>query len=132
MGCDIHLHTEIKVNGKWLHYSQPEIRRNYEIFGWLGCDRGEKIIFPEKGIPEDITETTKLCLEYNTKQFTPHHKSYLTWQELDKFEDKLTEEYDMFHHDQLGYLFGSSWRSPKEANPPAFLEDVRFVYWFDN
>ena len=32
MGCDIHAHLEIKIDGKWLYYSPVNINRNYNVF----------------------------------------------------------------------------------------------------
>ena len=41
MGCDIHAHFEIKVDGEWLHYSQANINRNYRLFEKMAGVRGE-------------------------------------------------------------------------------------------
>lgn len=135
MGCDIHLHIEVKAFGKWYHYNQPNIKRNYELFGWLGCDRGDEIMFPEKGIPEDITGSTRLCYAHAKEKYTAHHVSYLTWREIDKLMLRLEKESPQNAFDitsQFGYLFGNSFdlRWPKDN--PKFLGDVRFIYWFDN
>lgn len=27
MGCDIHLHIEVKINGAWEHYATPRVDR---------------------------------------------------------------------------------------------------------
>lgn len=42
MGCDIHLHIEIKMNGLWRHYSMPHIERDYCLFGVMAGVRGNK------------------------------------------------------------------------------------------
>lgn len=38
MGCDLHLHAEIKVKDRWEHYSEMKTYRSYEMFG-LYLDR---------------------------------------------------------------------------------------------
>ena len=61
MGCDIHANFEIKVNNKWLYYSNPDIDRNYDLFARMANvrnNRGIKPIDDPRGLPEDITETT--------------------------------------------------------------------------
>ena len=63
MGLDIHAHFEIKVKGKWLHYSQPNIYRNYSLFDKMamviGDDEGG---MEAKGLPNDIK-----FLDYDVK-----------------------------------------------------------------
>ena len=47
MGCDIHLHAEIKVNGKWEHYAHPHIRRDYRLFAKMASVRNAPYGHPE-------------------------------------------------------------------------------------
>lgn len=47
MGCDIHLHTELKINGQWQHYSAPSISRDYHLFGRLSMPRYHDVTVPE-------------------------------------------------------------------------------------
>jgi len=35
MGCDIHWHSEVKVDGVWHHHSNPRISRDYWLFALL-------------------------------------------------------------------------------------------------
>lgn len=36
MGCDIRLHTEVKIDGTWYTYGAPHMERNYALFArWL-------------------------------------------------------------------------------------------------
>ncbi len=32
MGCDIHLHTEVKIANVWHRYGCPSVDRNYRVF----------------------------------------------------------------------------------------------------
>lgn len=52
MGCDIHLHTEVKIGGAWHHYSAPCVPRSYALFGKMAGVRGgaAPIALP-KGLP---------------------------------------------------------------------------------
>ena len=62
MGCDIHCHAEVKINGKWEHYSTPQFERNYRIFEKMAGVRGdeENAISAPKGLPEDCSVVTML------------------------------------------------------------------------
>ena len=69
MGCDIHVHFEIKLNGKWEHYSNPSIDRNYELFAKMADVRNDyenpiiPISFP-KGLPKDLSVVTKFEVDH--------------------------------------------------------------------
>ena len=67
MGCDIHIITEVKKNGKWEYV--PEVpksldTRNYTTFAVLSGvrDSFNSNIFPVKGLPSDISGK-KFCFE---------------------------------------------------------------------
>lgn len=32
MGCDIHLHSEVMVDGVWHHHAKGQVERNYRLF----------------------------------------------------------------------------------------------------
>ena len=38
MGTDMHLHIELKIDGRWEHWSAPRIDRNYEFFAKPDAD----------------------------------------------------------------------------------------------
>lgn len=140
MGCDIHLHSEIKINGKWHHYSHPRIDRNYTLFARMADVRNDGSIEPiskPRGIPENATFTTK----YDYKHDSGHSASWLSWQEIvalgEWFEQKQRErmkpgDFYSFEHNEVGYLFGNSWSLEYKEELPKGLEDARFVFWFDN
>jgi len=137
MGCDIHLHTEIKVKGEWLHYGSPKIDRDYNLFSRLANVRNPKDehwvepISEPRGLPEDVTKSTKLCSDYEDTDGHSH-----SWIDADEIEGlyQWYEEKEAFYFEvQFGYLFGNSWQIKRyREDKPEWLEDVRFVFWFDN
>ncbi len=124
MGCDIHLHTEVKVAGKWHHMGHPFIRRHYLLFAKMANVRNDpvRVIDPIKrhlGIPEDATELTKLCFELDRENYSDLREGWLDSihiRELYEWYDKLNEA-----HGLEGWW---AFRIP--------FEDVRFIFWFDN
>lgn len=60
MGCDIHLHTEVKINGVWHHMGAPSVPRNYRLFAKMAGVRGiETPIAEPRGLPGDATLLTR-------------------------------------------------------------------------
>ena len=136
MGCDIHLHVEIMVKGEWLHYNHPHLGRDYALFGKMAGVRGwsEPIAEP-RGLPADATKTTRLDYQhYGTDAHTP---SWLNMREIARLERWFTKENpDAYFEENWGYLFGNGFAGFLTTDDPdAYpqeLEDVRFVFWFDN
>lgn len=141
MGCNIHLHIEIKINNQWEHFGAPYMPRDYELYGKMAGVRDESImpISAPKGIPEDITLLTKIDL----KQDSYHHASWLGVEEIEELEKwfnkraELKKEsfkwypgasFYLFFEQMTGYLFGNGFYN-QERNG---VQDVRFVFWFDN
>ena len=148
MGCDIHLHIEVKIEGIWHHYAAPSISRNYYLFEKMAGVRGDEnnAISPPKGIPNDATALTNIV--YQNEECDAHSESWLGIDEIMKLEDWLksisTKEtdsyakYDLEYGILRTYLGGDSFtgwkRYPEDGSPlsPATVEDVRFIFWFDN
>ena len=132
MGCDIHLHIEVKIDGKWEHYGCPDIHRNYLLFGVLAGVRNEEVIpvsYP-KGLPNDITKITKMHYYENWKH-DAHSHSWLNRGEIIQLNNafQLDELGDNLERDILKtHLFGNGFADEL----PKGIEDVRFVFWFDN
>jgi len=139
MGCDIHAHMEIKVKGKWLHYDQPRIDRNYHLFALMAGVRNhpsygiDPILIP-KGLPSDISETTLFCSDDFGED--GHSHSWLDGEDLLKTLEfaKKTHEHSFEFHNDWGYLFGNGYETIKKYPEcyPKGLEDFRLVFWFDN
>lgn len=148
MGCDIHLHIEVKIEGIWHHYAAPSINRNYYLFEKMAGVRGDvnNAISPPKGFPNNATELTNIV--YQNEECGSHSVSWLGIDEIMKLEDWLksisTKEtdgyakYDLEYDILRTYLGGDSFtgwkRDPEVGSPlsPAMVEDVRFIFWFDN
>ena len=137
MGCDIHVHIEIKVSGQWHHYNQPYLNRNYNLFAKIAGVRGdgtEEAIAPDRGIPEDATFTT--LFEYNHRKDDYYSMTWLSLEEIAELEEwyKIHVRGGIsFNHDGINYLCGSSFSfflKHREEYPPE-LEDARMVCWFD-
>jgi hypothetical protein len=137
MGCDIHAHIELKVNGRWEHYSCPLLRRWYTLFARIADVRNsegtiEPIAQP-RGLPTDLNIVTKL--EAERWGSDAHSHTWLSKDELNDLikwaEDELGNKGWAFQHEQMGYLNGSNFLQYPESHPKEF-EDVRFVCWFDN
>ncbi len=136
MGCDIHLHVEVKIKGKWQHFAQLRPRRDYHLFGKMAGVRDEDPvpISNKRGLPADATELTLFDAELWGDD--GHNHGYIKAEEM----RQLTEWYQSqwpgnWFESWVGvYLFGNSFAGftdyPDER--PAGLEDVRLVFWFDN
>lgn len=146
MGCDIHLHIEIKIKGKnnWEHYNHPNglyagsiSRRSYRLFAKMADVRNEdKEIEPiclPKGLPEDITLVTEL----DHARDNYHDESWFNLKEIEKLEEWWCKQHwynqkdaSTYFEEYFGYLFGNGFH--ESSLDAAFLQDVRFVFWFDN
>lgn len=148
MGCDIHMHLEVKIAGKWEHYGAPSVSRDYSLFGLLAGVRGKgPAVVAPKGFPADASTVTRF--DYEQWAGDAHTPSWLSAEEISEFQDAwaLAGEHTIYdgrpypargrdvEADVLhAYFFGNSWadfaRWPEER--PNGIEDVRWVFWFDN
>ena len=135
MGCDIHLHTEVKIHGKWEHYGSPNVPRDYGLFALMaGVRKGndDKPISLPRGLPKDVSTLTKFASDYMGSD--GHSHSYLNANEIIILEKYYADQGEHWPERRWGYLFGNSWGGfiiyPEER--PSGIEDVRFVFWFDN
>ena len=93
-----------------------------------------KPIAEPRGLPSDMTFLTY----YDAQRWATdgHSHSYLTAEELPHIEEFMKKRYTNGWSElsQWGYLFGNSWGdfvTYPEEQPPG-LEDVRWIFWFDN
>lgn len=146
MSTDIHPHIEIKVNGKWEHYSRPHRYelQHYDMFGKMaGVRRNRDQITPicePKGFPEDASVVTRIDYEWMGED-----ANCASWFNLDEIR-QLSEWYATEGHighrgplfrdleDLFGYLFGNTLDGFTEypENYPDCIQDVRLVFWFNN
>lgn len=135
MGCDIHLHIEIKIDNEWHHYGCPHIKRNYTLFNKMAGVRGEtkNAIIQPRGIPEDITKVT--AVDWHQWFDCSHNASWFSLKEIKELDDWCEKimggqmkgwalEWDLLNT----FLFDNPFTYPD----PKECQDVRFVFWFDN
>jgi hypothetical protein len=140
MGCDIHLHTEIKIKGQWHTYGSPNVERWYALFTKMAGVRNAEGIEPisaPKGFPKDAATITKF--NYEKWKGSSHSASWLDSKEIAELEmwveRQFKERQGHWYAEKLwGYLMGSGWGSFAlyVSDRPEGVEDVRFVFWFDN
>lgn len=154
MGCDIHCHIEVKIRGRWEHYSAPNVERNYDLFARMAgvrerTDSGIVPIAQPRGFVEDPSTITRIDYEHGKEDW--HSVSWLTGAEVEALIDEQRptepgagateiERTRSYYHPWatwrrggLGYLFGSIFdakRYPEDY--PDGVEDCRLVFWFDN
>jgi hypothetical protein len=128
MGCDIHLHTEVKIEGKWRHWGNPDIDRWYALFEKMAGVRGElsNAISAPKGLPEDMTFETKFA--YDWWGGGMHSESWLNAEEIAKLCKWWRENTSECLEHMFGYVIGSDWDVIRDTE----IEDIRWVFWFDN
>lgn len=152
MGCDIHFHIEVKINGHWEHYACPRIVRDYDTFAYMANVRNYnhiEYLSKPKGLSSDLSVITKL--HYVQMHEDAHSASWLDLNEIKKLdiflkklaaEDPHTQnkayflEYNFTHCCLFRNWFSEFGLSGEETEEdldfPQELEDVRFVFWFDN
>ena len=138
MGCDIHLHVEVQIAGRWEHYSELDVERCYLLFGIMAGVRGdERPVAPLRGLPSDLNPVTAAA--YASWRNDAHSMSYLLAGEIGEVCQRCRQEVS-----KLGW-------SPRDAFPgfeccgrgqsainciqgrlEGDVQDVRFVFWFDN
>lgn len=136
MGCDIHVHTELKIKGVWHHFGNPRIERWYALFAKMADVRNQPHwgIVPIKGVhrglPDNATEMTRISFE------NEEHDDRVFWLDLDQIKELVNwfertfgpDEHPHGLEGEFGYVFGNGWA----GLPTDVVEDSRFVFWFDN
>ena len=141
MGCDIHLHIEVKINDEWLHYNSPHVSRHYAVFAKMANVRNydDNEIVPisaPKGMPPDASRVT--VFDFYEWDLDGHSYSWLSASEIAVLANWMKEQSwgssPFYFEDVFGFLFGNSYpgftKYPEDR--PEGLQDVRFVFWFDN
>lgn len=125
MGCDIHLHVEVKLNGKWEHLGHPTIDRWYLLFGKMAGVRTDEVepLSAPKGLPADMSVLTK----HDAAGWAgdAHSMSWLGWDEIYALGEWLTSTQKRYLEWEILHMY------LPEKGESAF-EDLRFVFWFDN
>jgi hypothetical protein len=142
MGTDIHLHVELRVNGRWEHYAMPSVDRWYSLFGVMaGVRGGEQPIVQPKGVPEDMSVITRLCYEYDGQD--AHTASWFNEEEINRLSCWLEQKQKLNQYSGYSleygvlkgtYLFGDGLTDFKTCPGclPKGCDSVRLVFWFDS
>lgn len=146
MGCDIHLFGEVKIHDEWLHYGPLNMERDYSLYSKMAGVRprdGDVPLVLPKGLPPDISRMTRI--QYKKDEGDAHHESWFTAKEIAEFATFVDAHWKADHYHgffgltmkELGYIFGNAWTSfhkyPEERSIfPDGLEDIRWIFWFDN
>ncbi len=147
MGCDIHLHTEVKIKSQWHHYGMPDVTRDYRVFAKMAGIHNKHDITPitkPRGMPVDPTFLTAFDCELWGSD--GHSHSWLTAEEIttlvEFIKDKVISQDNRWPikwpEANFSYFFGGTWggfsryRNEPNAGIPEGVEDIRFVFWFDD
>lgn len=143
MGCDIHAHVEVKLDGAWHHLVEADLDRNYTLFGYMAGVRGYDIVplCNPRGLPEDVSVLTAVFSR--RLGVDGHSHSWLNYDEMLKVQEFAEENnislspwwFRECRDLPFGaYLFGNDlmgWRKYPD-DYPSELQDIRLVFWFDN
>ena len=131
MGTDIHCHAEIKVDREWHHYSEVPIERDYVLFGFLAGIRCDEQAFPVRGLPADLSVVTRL--EADRWDCDGHTHSLIDIKEITRTILKFPKMFAKYYGGSK-YLFGNGFENflVNRDEYPQDIEDVRWVFWFDN
>lgn len=141
MGCDIHVHREVRCDGQWkcledyyeddgeVFLSARYIDRNYMLFGLLAEVRSKvSLAFTARGLPDDVSE--QIQLESNEWDSDGHTHSWLDLRELHEKQTELLLSSEQLTQECLTCLqkFLGELEWPKDVSP----QNCRIVFWFDN
>lgn len=138
MGCDIHAHLEVRLNGKWEHYSVIDIDRSYSLFAIMTGVRNYGEIEPiskPKGLPEDVSQITKI--DRMIWDEDGHSDSWLDVIDMEKLRDRIKKTFgnDSIDLERDVFNMHSSFfgcEITDKSSYPEGVDDVRLVFWFDN
>lgn len=143
MGCDIELHSEIRVGGVWYHYSYTSFR-DYRVFDKIAGVRCENIIpvARPRGLPDDLSVTTAIAAAKDSKSKGSYSHGWLSAAEITSvqqfieheiYEDDASKKWRL-EQDYWGcYFFGGDFGhfSTHRDEYPPLVDDLRFVFWFN-
>jgi hypothetical protein len=146
MGISIEVHSEVKMNGIWCHYSAGSFDRDYRLFHKLagvrtpeGCT--DAPISKPKGLPEDASYITRLMAQHRALIGVPvKDVSWLSSEEINEVEEwyRNNVNHTIALSYQIGGLFGCSFANfhPSELSDerneiPPVVQDIRWIFWFE-
>ena len=142
MGCDIHWHLEVKINGRWEHFASPDNPRSYALFARMAGVRNSPLdsiryvqpIDVPRGMVGDPSVVTEIAR--HDWGVDAHSESWLTGEEVDALCDETEVEGSQMPNLRrlFGYGFGNgfSLKDAAAGDFPDVVEAFRLVFWFDN
>lgn len=150
MGCDIHPHVEVRINGTWHHWSAPRIERDYSLFARMADVRNGEPGNPNhvvpiaspRGLPPDgVSIPTEIAWHEDDGDGHSH-----SWLSGDEVEDLIAWHYEYLTkkllvtppraatlRDAFGYGLGGDGLGEKAMKYwPVGVEAFRLVFWFGN
>ena len=135
MGTDITLFVEVKTKNGWELYHSPDIGRYYDMFSKMAGIRGwEDPITHVKGMPSNLSLIVNEAYKEDTEHpySCVHEESWLNAEEILELSNWLAENDLDLEEDILKCsLLGESF-APFDQDRFEFINDVRFVFWFDS
>ena len=129
-------HIEIKVGGKWLNWSTFGKSFREEVY-FILKEGNILSMFEEKGFPEDPSEVVKMAfLRYKDPERVSH-ASWMTGKEIVLFHKQVERlmgqlgVYDTIP-DIMGSYGDDFFLYPEDWEDREVVEDVRYVYWFED
>ena len=131
MGCDIHPHLEVKVDGTWLpSLIELESSRHYAWFEFLVGVRARHGWTPHhtsRGLPLDVSSVVRK--DFEAWEGDAHTPSYITKRELADIPRDLHLPFYDNTLKPIGELFEAYLNNWCEVMQ--HFEDARVVFWFD-
>jgi hypothetical protein len=134
MGCDIHLHVEVLIDGKWNYFTNFEYAfRDYKVFSKMADVRNAEIsekdyikpITAPKGLPDNISELTQIFLN----KHDGHSHSWFNLKEIKIFYNWLIKyDFELYHEIRIDRII----IYPEMTIFIPEIDDIRFVFWFDS
>ena len=131
MGCDIHAHIELKINGIWHHWSSPDINRDYTLFARLAgvrTNNPKDRRYPIRPLPEDMTVLTRMVLRRFGND--AHTESFITGDEMTEVANWYATNIKHPFSRIFGWGLGNGFSA--EGLKEDGVEEARMIFWFDN
>lgn len=140
------LHQEIKIKGKWHHYSRIKVERDYALFKKINnvrkdnfSDEEIKPMYKSRGFEKGwlMSYTFLTQFDYSKDKMDNHSHGYLYANSIQKLGEWIkNNEFTRSNEPAFyfGYLFENNWNyflQYKEDYPEG-IEEIRFIFWFDN
>lgn len=140
MGASIHTHIEYKTaDGRWLHWGTPHAKPNYRLFALIAGirneDNGIRPMFPPRGLPEDLSEVTKIALEQDDMNYKTKGHTWFTADEFVELQKRWTgmnPDWRPLQSDFEETVFQSYGPGGSALASHKGFEDMRAVFWFDD